>query len=214
MAKNRTVSAKYTSIFLKFSCFLPMSELATLAFPAFRVSEERDMKGTIVKCMEELVTKKFGVEKWKQSLKDAGIPENRFFTTGEDVAEPEILAIMRGISTAAAISMEQVMEAFGEYWSSVYAPALYDVYFAKAKSTREMLANLDKIHVSMTKTIKNAHPPRFTYEWQGENTLIMTYDSDRGLVALMPGLIRGLGKYYKDKPQVTTTGNALKVHFA
>jgi hypothetical protein len=172
------------------------------------------MKGTVVKCMEELVTKKFGAEKWKLSLKSAGLPENRYFTTGEDVAEPEILAIMKGIGTAAGISMEQVMEAFGEYWSSVYAPALYDVYFAKAKSTREMLANLDQIHVSMTKKIPNAHPPRFTYEWKGENTLIMHYESSRGLVALMPGLIRGLGKYYKDKPKVTTTGNALQVQFA
>jgi hypothetical protein len=185
-----------------------------LAFTALKLSKERDMKGTVVKCMEELVTNKFGVEKWKQSLKNAGLPENRFFTTGEDVAEPEILAIMKGIGTAAGISMEQVYEAFGEYWSSVYAPALYDVYFTKAKSTRDMLANLDQIHVSMTKTIKNAHPPRFTYEWKGEDTLVMHYDSNRGLVALMPGLIRGLGKYYKDKPKVTTTGNALQVQFA
>jgi hypothetical protein len=172
------------------------------------------MKGTVVKCMEELVTKKFGVEKWKQSLKNAGLPENRFFTTGEDVAELEILGIMKGIATAAALSMDQVNEAFGEYWSSVYAPALYDVYFAKAKSTREMLLNLDQIHVAMTRTIKNARPPRFTYEWKGDNTLVMQYDSSRGMVALMPGLIRGLGKYYKDKPKVTVSGNALQVQFA
>jgi hypothetical protein len=163
--------------------------------------------------MEELVTKKFGIEKWKQSLKNAGLPENRFFTTSEDVAEPEILAIMKGIGASASISMDQVYEAFGEYWSSIYAPSLYDVYFAKAKSTREMLANLDTIHVAMTRTIKNARPPRFRYEWKGENTLIMHYDSSRGLIALMPGLIRGLGKYYKDKPKVTTTGNALQIQF-
>jgi len=33
------------------------------------------------------------------------------------------------------------------------------------------------------------------------------------LVALMPGLIRGLGKYYKDAPQVKVHGNAVQVHF-
>lgn len=172
------------------------------------------MKGTVVKCIEELVTKKFGLDKWKESLKGAGLPESRFFTTGEDVAEPEVLAILQGISRAVGISMEQVYEAFGEYWSSVYAPVLYDVYFAKAKSTKEMLTNLDQIHVAMTGTIKNAHPPRFRYEWKGDKDLIMHYESSRGLVALMPGLIRGLGKYYNDDPKVTVNGNALQVHFA
>lgn len=172
------------------------------------------MKGTIVKCMEELVTKRFGAPKWKETLKQAGLPENRLFTTTEDVAEPEILALMKGIGAAAGLSMEQVMEAFGEYWSSVYAPALYEVYFAKAKSTKEMLVNLDQIHVAMTRTMKSAHPPRFRYEWKGDNHLVMHYDSSRGLVALMPGLIRGLGKYYKDHPKVSLAGNAVQVQFA
>ena len=171
------------------------------------------MKGTIVKCMEELVTKKFGAAKWKESLKNAGLPEARYFSITEDVAEAEILAIMKGIAGAASLSMEQVMEAFGEYWSSVYAPDLYAVYFGKAKSTRELLLNLDQIHVAMTKSMKSAQPPRFRYEWKGDNDLVMHYDSNRGLVALMSGLIRGLGKYYKDAPQVKVHGNAVQVHF-
>jgi methyl-accepting chemotaxis protein len=163
--------------------------------------------------MEELVTKKLGAEKWKESLKNAGLPESRYFTVTEDVAEPEILAIMGGIAKASSLSMEQVMEAFGEHWSCVYAPVLYDVYFAKAKNTREMLLNLDQIHVAMTKTIKSARPPRFTYEWTAKDVLVMHYDSIRGMVALMPGLIRGLGKYYKDNPKVTVTGKSIEVRF-
>jgi hypothetical protein len=90
---------------------------------------------------------------------------------------------------------------------------LYAVYFGKAKSTRELLLNLDQIHVAMTKSMKSAQPPRFRYEWKGDNDLVMHYDSNRGLVALMPGLIRGLGKYYKDAPQVKVHGNAVQVHF-
>jgi hypothetical protein len=171
------------------------------------------MKGTIVKCLEELVTKKFGDAKWKESLKKAGIPESRRFATMEDVEDTEILAIMAGMSSVAFSSMDQTMEAFGEYWSSVYAPALYGVYFAKAKSTREMLLNLDQIHVSVTNTMKPAHPPRFRYEWKGDDTLIMHYNSNRQLVALMPGLVRGLGKYYKDNPKVRLSGNAVEIKF-
>jgi len=171
------------------------------------------MKGTIVKCMEEMVTKRFGETKWKESLKKAGIPEARRYATMEDIEDSEILGIMKGMSGTAYSSMDQTMEAFGEYWSSVYAPALYGVYFAKATSTREMLLNLDKIHVTVTQTMKPARPPRFKYEWKGDDTLIMHYDSNRGLVALMPGLIRGLGKFYKDNPKVRLSGNAVEIKF-
>ena len=89
------------------------------------------------------------------------------------------------------------MEAFGEYWCTVYGPNIYVAYFSDAKSARELLLNLDHIHEVMTKSIKFARPPRFRYEWKGDKLLIMHYESFRGLLALMPGLIRGVGKCYR-----------------
>jgi|SRR5579859_739846 len=164
--------------------------------------------------MQELVTKKFGGAKWKESLKKAGIPESKTYSTLEDVADTEVVGIMKGVCEAGALTMARVMEAFGEYWSTIYAPGIYKTYFTSAKSTRDFLLNLDQIHVSMTQRIKSARPPRFRYEWQGEKHLIMHYQSSRGLVALMPGLIRGLGMYYKDTPSVSVSGNAVHVNFA
>jgi len=55
------------------------------------------MKGTIVKCMEELVMKNFGANKWKDSLKRSRVKENAFFMTTGDVRNGEVLAIMEGI---------------------------------------------------------------------------------------------------------------------
>jgi heme-NO-binding protein len=172
------------------------------------------MKGTIVKCMEELVTKKFGAEKWRESLEKAGIPERRSFTVLGDVDEAEFMEIMKGVAAALSLSMEQTMEAFGEHWSTVYAPTVYGAYFRNAKSARELLLNLDHIHDVMTKSMKSARPPRFRYEWKGEKLLIMHYESNRGLVALMPGLIRGVGKHFNEKLTVRTVGNAVHVEFA
>lgn len=45
------------------------------------------MKGTMVKCMEELVIEKFGAWKWKESVEKAGVPEGRIFTTLCDIDE-------------------------------------------------------------------------------------------------------------------------------
>jgi methyl-accepting chemotaxis protein len=164
--------------------------------------------------MEELVTKKFGADKWKASLRCAGLPDNKAFMTTADVPDSEVLAIMKGIGQAASLSSDQVMEAFGDYWSTVYAPDIYKVYFDKAKGAKELLLNLDQIHVTMTKSMKGAAPPHFTYESPAPNVLIMHYESPRGLVALMPALIRGVAKYYKEKVTVTTTGNSLRAQFS
>jgi Haem-NO-binding len=171
------------------------------------------MKGTIVKCMENLVVEKFGAVKWKESLKKAGIVEERTYTTFCDVEETEFPRIMKGVAEATSQTVEQVTEAFGEYWSTVYAPNVYQAYYSGVKSARELLLNLDHIHETMTKSIKSAHPPRFLYEWKEEKLLIMHYESRRGLVGLMPGLIRGVGKYFGEKLTVRMVGNAIHVRF-
>jgi Haem-NO-binding len=171
------------------------------------------MKGTILKCMEGLVIKQLGAAKWKEALTHAGMPVTRAFRTLEDIPDGDAMALMKGIATATSLSMEQVMEAFGEHWSSIYAPTLYGAYFAQAKTARDLLLNLDKIHEVVTRTMKSARPPRFRYEWKGDKHLIMRYESARGLVQLMPGLIRGVGKYYKQSLKVSLTGNDIHVDF-
>jgi hypothetical protein len=175
---------------------------------------EASMKGSIVKCMEEMVTESFGARKWVECMDRAGIPAaRRHFTVLSDVNDADVHAIMKGISGATSLSIDQVMDAFGEHWSTVFGPRVYSAYFSSAKNARELLLNLDHIHDVMTKSIKFAHPPRFTYEWKGEKCLIMHYNSTRGMVALMPGLIRGVGKYFNEKLTVQVEGNSVYVEF-
>jgi hypothetical protein len=172
------------------------------------------MKGTILVCLHDLVTKKFGAEKWKEALKKAGQPEWKAYSVLEDVPDTQALAVIQGVAEAAGITMAQAMDAFGEHWSTQYAPNVYKGYFARAKSTRELLLNLDQIHSEVTRSMKAGRQPHFRYEWKGENHLVMHYESDRGLAALMPGLIRGLGLYFHDKQTVRVSGNEIHVLFA
>jgi len=87
-------------------------------------------------------------------------------------------------------------------------------YFEKAKNAKELLLNLDNIHTVMTKSMKGAAPPHFTYKSQGDKVLLMHYNSPRGMVTLMPALVRGIAKYYKEKVDVTTTGKTVRVQFS
>lgn len=171
------------------------------------------MKGTILNCLEELVTRKFGAEQWRLSLKLADIPGSRIYGTFEDVPDREVHSLLKAVSAAVGLPLDGVMEAFGDYWSTVYAPRVYAAYYAGTKNSRDLLLHLDNIHAVMTRSLKSARPPRFRYEWHGETHLVMHYESKRGLVALMAGLVRGVGKYYGESLSVQIVGNAVHIRF-
>lgn len=178
-----------------------------------RSTPEVQVKAAIPNCMQSLVISRFGEEQWKQSLAAAGLDESTSYSTRVEVEDDEIMALMRGIGEANHLEPAAVMHAFGEYWSSVYAPVIYKSFYEAPHSTREFLLGLDAMHVNLTRIFKNVHLPRFTYEWVDENHLIMHYRSRRNLVGLMPGMIAGLGIYYNDAPTVWLEDNAVHIVF-
>jgi len=171
------------------------------------------MKGTILNCLEELVTRKFGAAQWRSTLRMAGQPDSRIYGTFEDVPENEVHVLLNAVSATVNLTLQEVMELFGDYWSTVYAPRVYAAYFVGSRNAREFLLNLDNVHTALTRSQKSARPPRFRYEWHGNNHLIMHYESSRGLVALMGGLVRGVGKHFGESLTVTILGNAVHVQF-
>jgi hypothetical protein len=164
------------------------------------------MKGTIVRCLEELVVKQFGKDKWEKSLEEAGIKNPRMFLPFEDVEDSVVLKLITTVCKNLNISLSQAADAFGDYWVNVYSQKLYPQYYAIHKTARDFLLGMDAVHVAMTRTIKDAKPPRFEYEWKNEDTLIMHYKSHRGLTDFAVGLIKGVGKFYNEELRITTFG--------
>ena len=165
------------------------------------------MKGTIVRCLEELVVTQFGEDKWQKSLEDAGIKSSRIFLPFEDVEDSVVMKLVTAVCKNLNISLSQAADAFGDYWVNVYSQKLYPQYYAKHKTARDFLLDMDAVHVAMTKTIKDAKPPRFEYEWKSEDTLIMHYNSHRGLIDFAVGLVKGVGKFYNETLRVTKLGS-------
>lgn len=98
-------------------------------------------------------------------------------------------------------------DAFGDYWVNVYSQKMYRVYYELVKTAKGFLLKMDSVHVASTKCIPGANPPRFDYEWKDKKILIMKYKSQRGLIDFMVGLIKGVGKYYKEDLKVTRLGS-------
>lgn len=164
------------------------------------------MKGTIVKCLEELVSTKFGRDKWKKSLEDAGLKDSTMILAISDIDDLQVMKVVEAVCKNLNISLEQAADAFGDYWVNVYSQKMYGQYYQINKTAKDFLLDMDNVHVAMTKTMKDARPPRFNYEWKDDKTLIMHYRSHRGLVDFAVGLSRGVGKFYNENIRVTKLG--------
>ncbi|CAG1005183.1 MAG: heme NO-binding domain-containing protein [Candidatus Methanoperedens sp.] len=165
------------------------------------------MKGAIVQCIGDLVKSNFGNDKWEKTLETAGMSKTSFFTPIQNVDDEKVMKIIESVCKVANISHAQASDAFGDYWVNVYAPKLYGSYFKGANTSKELLLKMDDIHDKVTKNIPNALPPRFEYEWKNDKTLILKYKSKRGLIDILLGLVKGVGKYYKEDLKVTKISN-------
>ena len=161
------------------------------------------MKGVILKCIAELVESKFGRDKWEAILEQTGLPKDTTFLIGDTVDDGKTMKAVESLCNVLDLNLQQVGDAFGEYWMCEFAPRLYKGHYKGINSAKEFILKMDDVHTQTTKTIADAKPPEFTYKWKDDNTLIMGYKSHRGLIDIMVGLIRGVGKYYKDDLEVT-----------
>jgi hypothetical protein len=161
------------------------------------------MKGVIVNCLKELVTEKFGKDKWEAALEKAGIEKNASFLATQDVDDGAVLKVVGATCGVLNISLQQAADAFGEHWVCSYAAKVYRPYYQGVTSAKDFLLKMDEVHRISTESIPNAKPPRFEYSWENDKTLIMKYKSHRGMVDFLIGLIKGVGKYFKENLKVS-----------
>lgn len=173
------------------------------------------MKGVIVMCLRDLVTSTAGQKVWKQILTEALDDEFAMFVAGTEVDDEKIMALLASTMTALNMTLPQAADAFGDHWVNRFARNMYGAYFERANSAREFLLQMDEVHRATTERMEGAKPPRFTYEWKDDNTLIMGYQSTRGLIDLMVGLIKGVGTCYGEELEITKlSDDAVQIVFA
>lgn len=172
------------------------------------------MKGVIADCLRKLVINKFGKDKWEESLGAVGFPGHKAFLATDDVPDADVLKLVDSVCNVLNITMQQAADAFGDYWVNDYAPKIYKMFYRDITCAKDFILNMDNVHEMVTQSMPNAHPPRFLYDWDNDTDLIITYQSKRGLIDFLIGLIKGVGSYYKETLQVTKlSGEKVKVVF-
>ncbi len=165
------------------------------------------MKGVVVLALKEMVSERFGKDKWEKALAKAGIDKEPSILPASNVDDKIVLAVVNSLCKVLDISLAQAADAFGDYWVNVYSQRIYRAYYIGVETAKNFLLKMDSIHVASTKDFTDATPPRFEYEWKNDKTLIMKYKSKRGLIDFMVGLIKGVGKFYKEDLKVTKLGD-------
>ena len=159
------------------------------------------MKGTMVCCLKEMVTEKFGVEVWRNTLQKSGLDRDTVFLALDDIPDEKVVEVLSNLCKELNVSLDQAADVYGEYFATVYAPRVYGGFFIGVENAKGFLLKMNTIHEATTKMIKNATPPIFYYEDKGKS-LIITYESQRNLVPIFKGLIKGVGKYFKEELQL------------
>jgi hypothetical protein len=163
------------------------------------------MKGTITKCLAELVENEFGREKWDAIVADAKVDAKTvplLTLPASDVDDATAGRLIESTCRVLGVSLQEAADAFGEYWCCTYAPRVYAVTVGKFRDARHWLLELDDVHVRVTATMKDARPPRFDYHWVDEDTLEVTYKSHRKLLPIYMGLARGVAAYFGERLNV------------
>ena len=164
------------------------------------------MKGIIAKCLEELVIGNFGKDKWGQSLEMAGLKKSTMFMASQDLDDTAVIKVLQSVCKVCNITLNQAADAFGEYWVCHFAPKVYPNYYNEFKTAKDYLLKMNEVHDTVTKRIPNAKPPKFIYEWSNDKTLIMTYKSQRGLIDIFVGLVKGISIYFNANLNVAKIG--------
>ncbi len=160
------------------------------------------MKGVIALCLKEMVEEKFGREKWEEVLAQAGLPADTIFLAAEDVPDEVIMKAVWSACSVIGENIEEAADAFGDYWVNVYSQRVYPSFYRANSTARGLILDMDRVHDEITKSVKNARPPHFEFEWKDPKTLIVGYRSKRGMMDFAVGLLRGVGRFYKEDIKV------------
>ena len=161
------------------------------------------MKGVIIKCLKDMVSEQFGSDKWTAILEMSELDPYWPIKSLDDIEDVTALKIFDSTCKVLEITLPQAADAFGDYWVNVFAPKIYSIYYDGLNSAKEFILQMDELHIKVTNHIANAKPPRFEYNWKNDTTLLVNYNSHRGLIDIFVGLAKGVGKYFKEDLKVT-----------
>ncbi|SDL68498.1 Haem-NO-binding [Halarsenatibacter silvermanii] len=175
------------------------------------------MKGTLVKAMQEMVENEHGQNMWQRIIETSMLGDDFDVNILADVEDEKFKNLLNTTAEVLDISKKEAMDRFAHYFILEYALDTFaiNMYFSQSDSAREFLLKMDDVHRRLTKNIDDASPPRFDYEKKDDGSLLMTYNSERGMFELFKSLAEAVGEYFNDDLRIREAGkNTVEIKFS
>ncbi len=159
------------------------------------------MKGIVFSEFIEMVEEKFSPEIADEIIESASskLDSGGAYTQVGVYDHLELVELVSELSNKTEIPVAELVTAFGTHLASRFA-ALYPTFFESVHSTFDFLESVDShIHKEVLKLYPDAELPRFFTNREGDNRLVMEYQSNRPFSSLAKGLIEGSGIHYGER---------------
>ena len=162
------------------------------------------MYGLVNKAVQDLIVTQFGNDKWEEIKRKADIGVESFISMNP-YPDEVTYNLIRAASEVLGLPPDEILEAFGEYWTVYTAREGYGEMLKLAgDSFVEFLQNLDNLHARVGLIFPKLKPPKFHCTDVTEESLRLHYRSERaGLAPMIIGLVKGLGKLFDTEVNVS-----------
>ena len=161
------------------------------------------MKAIVFDCLRDLVLSAFGEVMWQDITQGSPLGGDAPANLADDHPDAQVLGLFARTCERTGLDFGQACEAFGAHWVSTYLPTRYPDIYEGVSGARQLIRKLDAIHAAIPERLPGAKPPRHSYEWKDDNTLLIGYRSDRDLTELFDATLRAVGRYFGEHLSTT-----------
>jgi hypothetical protein len=148
--------------------------------------------------LNTFVVKNHGLITWYELLERAGVPKKSYLPT-EIYPDGELTSLIKQASEITFQSVGAILEQFGEF----IVPSMLRVYAGSINPEWDLFDILENTEKTMHKAVrfadKRADPPKLVCNRMSGDSVSIRYSSDRKMVELGIGIIKGLAKAKDEK---------------
>ncbi|MGC6488920.1 MAG: heme NO-binding domain-containing protein [Planctomycetota bacterium] len=156
------------------------------------------MKGVIFVIFEDFVTSTWGAETFEDLLDACPAAASEPFVGPKTYPDDLMVSMLTAACAKLGVTPDVALRAFGKFAFGGLIQR-YPGFLDGVEHPRQLLLAVhDIIHVEVKKLMEGATPPNLFYEGvDGDpDQLVIHYESDRGLCALMEGLLDGVAEHF------------------
>lgn len=174
------------------------------------------MKGIVFTEFLEMVEREFGLIIADKIISKSSLKSQGVYTAVGTYNHSEMVQLVTHLSEEINVPPDQLLLTYGEHFFQVLADS-YPGFFKGVPNAFAFLSSIENyIHVEVLKLYPDAELPRFDIIRLNENTLEMTYHSERKMAAFARGLLNSAVLFFKESIKIESedlSGNGSIVKF-